>query len=82
MASGVPRFIFLFIFVLNCLLWSYSRFAEVPSRASNLSYSGGSFADKRGLLELQYANSTQYVETKDKASRICSHYKRSRDLCY
>ncbi|KAJ3551558.1 hypothetical protein NM688_g4631 [Phlebia brevispora] len=70
MAPHAPKLLFLVFFVLNCLLWSNSRFAEVPRHASSVSQYSRSILGKRDLGKFQYANGTQFINMKDQCHPI------------
>lgn len=48
MRSGAPHLLFLVAFVVNCVLWSNSRYAHLPARGAARSY-----LTKRNLYQVE-----------------------------
>ncbi|CCM00084.1 uncharacterized protein FIBRA_02111 [Fibroporia radiculosa] len=53
MVPGLPKLVFVSVLVVNCILWSHSRFGQVHSIRSQ-----SPLLVKRNAHELQYANTT------------------------
>ncbi|KAI0346259.1 hypothetical protein BDW22DRAFT_1368638 [Trametopsis cervina] len=71
MRSGAPHLIFLTLFVINCLLWSQSRYTQVSTQRSVhlSSFAKRSIGNDGDAIGLQYGNLTLPVGVKE-------------DLCY
>lgn len=69
MSSAAPKVVFLLFFLLNCLLWSNSRYAELPEYASRSSLIKRSSFERPSLTKLLLSNGTRYTDSKDQVSR-------------
>ena len=69
MAPAAPKLVFLGFFLLNCLLWSNSRYAELPDYASRSSLLKRSYSEQPSLARLLLANGTHYTDSEDQVSR-------------
>lgn len=63
MRQGVLRLLFVSVFVLNCLLWSQSRYALGPAKGAVSSYlRRRNSGEIQGLKALQYVNGTLHTQ--------------------
>ena len=69
MSRGAPKLIFLALFILNCLLWSHSRYAQIPRYASSGSLTKRSLLES-SLLDVAFTNGAEYIDTKEQVSRF------------
>ena len=84
MSSAAPKVVFLVFFLLNCLLWSNSRYADVPEYASRSSHLAKRDSIERPTLSmLLLSSNTSYIDTKDQVRRFApAPLIRSCDLPY
>lgn len=73
MSAGAARLAFLLLFVLNCLLWSNSRYAQSPALSPSHSLSKRHEYQVTRLSNLLFQNGTTYIDTKKQVRRLFSH---------
>jgi hypothetical protein len=71
MSPGRARLVILFLFAVNCVLWSQSRYGTLP-QAQVINTSGG--LAKRILLELQHSHGEYDFEGAEKHVSPNLHY--------